>query len=151
MAFCCCIFCNRKQVHVNDENYEIDLNIGVMNKSNCAHKEYNQSYCAMWCLSDKGVIFGAPLTEEGISQIFQLIEYLSKSEYYVIYMHNIYPVEETFIQSNVWYHDYIHFAYVTFEGNKFLTMIVFLSDLSRYIQSNCLISLHLNSYKNSIC
>ncbi|XP_045927279.1 rho GTPase-activating protein 19-like isoform X2 [Micropterus dolomieu] len=28
---------------------------------------------------DKGVIFGAPLTEEGISQIFQLIEYLSKN------------------------------------------------------------------------
>ncbi|XP_031435250.1 rho GTPase-activating protein 19 isoform X2 [Clupea harengus] len=28
---------------------------------------------------DKGVIFGAPITEEGIAQIYQLIEYLSKS------------------------------------------------------------------------
>uniref|UniRef100_A0A3Q2Q723 Rho GTPase-activating protein 19 n=1 Tax=Fundulus heteroclitus TaxID=8078 RepID=A0A3Q2Q723_FUNHE len=28
---------------------------------------------------DKGVIFGAPLTEEGIAQIYQLIEYLSKN------------------------------------------------------------------------
>ncbi|KAM8738423.1 rho GTPase-activating protein 19-like isoform 2-T2 [Acanthopagrus schlegelii] len=27
---------------------------------------------------DKGVVFGAPLTEEGIAQIYQLIEYLSK-------------------------------------------------------------------------
>ena len=32
-------------------------------------------------LSDKGVIFGAPITEEGIAQIYQLIEYLSKSKY----------------------------------------------------------------------
>ncbi|XP_035518918.1 rho GTPase-activating protein 19-like [Morone saxatilis] len=28
---------------------------------------------------DKGVVFGAPLTEEGIAQIYQLIEYLSKN------------------------------------------------------------------------
>uniref|UniRef100_A0AAY4CE79 Rho GTPase-activating protein 19 n=1 Tax=Denticeps clupeoides TaxID=299321 RepID=A0AAY4CE79_9TELE len=28
---------------------------------------------------DKGVIFGAPLTEEGIAQVYQLIEYLAKS------------------------------------------------------------------------
>ncbi|XP_056465490.1 rho GTPase-activating protein 19-like isoform X1 [Gadus chalcogrammus] len=28
---------------------------------------------------DKGLVFGAPLTEEGISQIYQLIEYLSKN------------------------------------------------------------------------
>lgn len=31
--------------------------------------------------TDKGVIFGAPLTEEGIAQIYQLIEYLSKSKF----------------------------------------------------------------------
>lgn len=36
-------------------------------------------------LPDKGVVFGAPLTEEGIAQIYQLIEYLSKSEYLIIY------------------------------------------------------------------
>lgn len=29
------------------------------------------------------MVFGAPLTEEGIAQIYQLIEYLSKSEYHV--------------------------------------------------------------------
>ncbi|XP_034007700.1 rho GTPase-activating protein 19-like [Trematomus bernacchii] len=28
---------------------------------------------------DKGIVFGAPLTEEGIAQIYQLIEYLSKN------------------------------------------------------------------------
>lgn len=33
------------------------------------------------CLSEKGVVFGAPLTEEGIARIYQLIEYLSKREY----------------------------------------------------------------------
>lgn len=38
----------------------------------------------MFYLSDKGVVFGAPLTEEGIAQIYQLIEYLSKSEYHLI-------------------------------------------------------------------
>lgn len=27
------------------------------------------------------MVFGAPLTEEGIAQIYQLIEYLSRSEY----------------------------------------------------------------------
>lgn len=52
------------------------------NKYKCAHKGYNQSYRAICCLSDKGVVFGAPLTEEGIAQIYQLIEYLSKSEYH---------------------------------------------------------------------
>lgn len=36
----------------------------------------------MCCLTEKGVIFGAPLTEEGIAQIYQLIEYLSKSKYH---------------------------------------------------------------------
>ncbi|TNN75307.1 Rho GTPase-activating protein 19 [Liparis tanakae] len=36
---------------------------------------------------DKGVVFGAPLTEEGIAQIYQLIEYLSKSEYLNINRH----------------------------------------------------------------
>lgn len=45
-----------------------------------------QSYCAFWRLSDKGVVFGAPLTEEGIAQIYQLIEYLSKSEYHFMYI-----------------------------------------------------------------
>lgn len=29
---------------------------------------------------EKGVIFGSPLTEEGIAQIYQLIEYLHKSK-----------------------------------------------------------------------
>lgn len=38
-------------------------------------------YCVISCLSEKGVVFGAPLTEEGIAQIYQLIEYLSRSEY----------------------------------------------------------------------
>lgn len=31
-------------------------------------------------ISEKGVIFGAQLTEEGIAQIYQLIEYLGKSK-----------------------------------------------------------------------
>lgn len=34
----------------------------------------------LFFLSEKGVIFGAPLTEEGIAQIYQLIEYLGKSK-----------------------------------------------------------------------
>lgn len=29
---------------------------------------------------EKGVVFGSPLTEEGIAQIYQLIEYLHKSK-----------------------------------------------------------------------
>lgn len=37
---------------------------------------------------EKGLVFGAPLTEEGIAQIYQLIEYLSKSKSY-IYMYSI--------------------------------------------------------------
>lgn len=45
-------------------------------------------YCANECLSEKGVIFGAPLTEEGIAQIYQLIEYLSKSKYNFIHMYD---------------------------------------------------------------
>ena len=31
--------------------------------------------------TDKGVVFGTPLSEGSIAQIYQLIEYLSKSEY----------------------------------------------------------------------
>lgn len=31
-------------------------------------------------LLEKGVVFGSPLTEEGIAQIYQLIEYLHKSK-----------------------------------------------------------------------
>lgn len=34
----------------------------------------------MFLISEKGVIFGAPLTEEGIAQMYQLIEYLGKSK-----------------------------------------------------------------------
>lgn len=30
--------------------------------------------------TDKGVVFGTPLTESCIAQIYQLIEYLTKSE-----------------------------------------------------------------------
>lgn len=35
---------------------------------------------AVVIVTDKEVVFGTPLTEGGIAQIYQLIEYLSKSE-----------------------------------------------------------------------
>lgn len=34
----------------------------------------------IFCSAEKGVVFGSPLTEEGIAQVSQLIEYLHKSE-----------------------------------------------------------------------
>lgn len=34
----------------------------------------------IFCSADKGVVFGSPLTEEGIAQVSQLIEYLHKSK-----------------------------------------------------------------------
>lgn len=33
-----------------------------------------------FCSAEKGVVFGSPLTEEGIAQVSQLIEYLHKSK-----------------------------------------------------------------------
>lgn len=41
----------------------------------------NFVFCAVHCYSEKGAVFGAPLTEEGIARIYQLIEYLSKREF----------------------------------------------------------------------
>lgn len=38
------------------------------------------SYDIFFFLLEKGVVFGSPLTEEGIAQIYQLIEYLHKSK-----------------------------------------------------------------------
>lgn len=40
---------------------------------------YSYSHCFLYC-PDKGVVFGMPLTEEGIAQIYQLIMYLIKSK-----------------------------------------------------------------------
>lgn len=43
--------------------------------------------------TDKGIIFGTPLTDSCIAQIFQLIEYLSKSgssEYIQIYQSQLF-------------------------------------------------------------
>lgn len=34
----------------------------------------------IFCSAEKGVVFGSPLTEEGIAQVSQLIEYLHKSK-----------------------------------------------------------------------
>lgn len=35
----------------------------------------------VFCSAEKGVVFGSPLTEEGIAQVSQLIEYLHKSKW----------------------------------------------------------------------
>lgn len=47
---------------------------------------YEQLEHVIFCSAEKGVVFGSPLTEEGIAQVSQLIEYLHKSKCFCLFL-----------------------------------------------------------------